>query len=954
MRPLRALRGFVVATLVAAPLAVLLPAAPAAAEEVFGRPADGVFAIEGRGWGHGHGMNQWGAEGAARKGVAFTKILDTYYPGTGQQTFADRSIRVLISQDDHSDVHVSAVSGLAVRDLSSGARYTLPTGPTRWRIVVDSAGYRVQSYGSAWAGWGSGGRTAWTGPMQFEGPTFIRLHLPDGTAREYRGVMRGVKTGTSTLNVVNVLSREHYLYGVVPRESPASFQTEALKAQSVAARSYSTYKMEHVSSTSTYDICSTTSCQVYGGARLISGGQTYELEHASTTAAINATKGVMRTYGGRAIFAEFSSSNGGWSTTGSFPYLMAKADPWDAIASPHHYWTARLTVAQIEARFPSLGRFTRMRITKRDGNGDWGGRVKEVILEGVNASGAKTTVATTGGGIYSARIWPTYSDGLRGSWWHIKPAYGATIVSKGSVPTLVRTPGDPTHDAVVQYRNTGASAWPVSGLHLAVASPAGSPDPMVGGSRIPGRFAGNVTRPGATTVDPGEVAKFFVPLDASSTAVGTYAKAYAVRIGQSVTFGQVAQWVVSVANPVYTSSLVSVTGPAADGTGAPAPYSSGNVVLPRDGTVTLQVRLKNTGNVAWPLNGPVRLATSDARLRSSSSSGPSWMSSAVVGPVTAVDGAPTATSVAPGKVGVFPLTLHGNGVAAGGVVETFEAGYFHYGWLAGAKVRLNVYRVDPGVSRLSRAESRIPGSMSLLAYPGDRKTLVVRLRNLGGSPWPVNSTEVLVTSPAGRESALRTSAWPSPTTGARLALNVSRPGQTQVWPGELAEYRVPLDPTNRAAARYAEWFTASTGSAAYGPVVGTNAYVSAATLSAQLVRNSAGVVIPAGGAAMYSFDVKNTGNTVWPVAGDSGPVRALVSGTKSANTSWINTIRPTALDGNVTRRGATSVLPGEVGRFTFILSANGRPAGTYRETFGLGWETWRAMALTVPVTYTIR
>ncbi len=48
------------------------------------------------------------------------------------------------------------------------------------------------------------------------------------------------------------------------------------------------------------------------------------------------------------------------------------------------------------------------------------------------------------------------------------------------------------------------------------------------------------------------------------------------------------------------------------------------------------------------------------------------------------------------------------------------------------------------------------------------------------------------------------------------------------------------------------------------------------------------------------------------------------------------------------------MLPGEVGRFTFVLSANGRPAGTYRETFGVGWETWRAMVLSVPVTYTIR
>jgi len=953
MRPLRALRGLLVSALVAAPIAVVLPASPASAEEVFGRPADGVFAIEGRGWGHGHGLSQWGAEGAARQGVTYTQILDAYYPGTAQATFADKPIRVLISQDDHTDVNVSPATGLAVRDLASGARYTLPTGPTRWRLVVDGTGYRIQFYNSGWGLWATGGKNYWTGPLQFEGPTFIRVNLPDGTARDYRGAMRAVRTGTTTLNSVNVLSREHYLYGVVPRESPSSFQAEALKAQTVAARSYSTYKMEHVASSATYDICSTTSCQVYGGARLISGGSTVELEQASTTNAVNATKGVMRTYGGQAIFAEFSSSNGGWSTTGSFPYLAAHADPWDAIASPHHYWTARLTVAQIEAEFPSLGRFVRMRVTKRDGNGDWGGRVKEVILEGTNSSGAKTTVATTGGGIYGAHVWPTYSDGLRGSWWHVKPAYGATVVAKSTVPTLVRAPGDATYEASVQYKNTGASAWPVSGLHLAVASPAGSADPMVGGSKIPGKYAGNVTRPGATSIDPGEVAKFTIALDASSTTAGTYAKAYAVRIGQGATFGQVAQWVVTVTNPVFTSSLVSVTGPPADGSGAPAPLTGLNVVMPRTGSVTLQVRIRNTGNVAWPLNAGVRLATSDARWRESTAAGPEWVSKSVVGPVKSVDGNASATSVAPGQVGVFPLTLHGNDVAAGGVVETFEAGYFNYAWLDGAKVRLNVYRYDPAVSRLSRSETRLPGTMPLVAYPGDRKTLVIRVRNLGGSAWPVGSTETLATSPAGRADALRTSSWLSPTQPSRLLANVSRPGQTQVWPGEVGEYRVAIDPTNKPVAKYAEWYQVMAADLRYGPVIGTYVSLSAATFTGQLVRNSTGVVVPVGGAAMYSFDVKNTGNTTWQVDPASA-VRATASNSKSANTSWINTSRPTALDGNVTRRGATDVRPGEVGRFTFVLSANGRAAGTYTETFGVGWETWRAMVLSVPVTYTIR
>src|SRR4051794_14932924 len=99
MRAARALRGIAVAALAAGPLAVL-PALPAQAEEIYGRPSDGIFKIEGHGWGHGHGLSQWGAQGAASKGVTATTILSTYYQGTGQATQPARTIRVLIGEDD--------------------------------------------------------------------------------------------------------------------------------------------------------------------------------------------------------------------------------------------------------------------------------------------------------------------------------------------------------------------------------------------------------------------------------------------------------------------------------------------------------------------------------------------------------------------------------------------------------------------------------------------------------------------------------------------------------------------------------------------------------------------------------------------------------------------------------------------------------------------------------------
>ena len=47
-------------------------------------PADarGGVRLEGRGYGHGIGMCQWGAIGRARAGQGFRTILQAYFPGT--------------------------------------------------------------------------------------------------------------------------------------------------------------------------------------------------------------------------------------------------------------------------------------------------------------------------------------------------------------------------------------------------------------------------------------------------------------------------------------------------------------------------------------------------------------------------------------------------------------------------------------------------------------------------------------------------------------------------------------------------------------------------------------------------------------------------------------------------------------------------------------------------------
>ena len=61
-------------------------------------PAGTVFLLDGRGWGHGVGMSQWGAEGYARHGFGYRQILAHYYPHTTIEAGDPRPVRVLLGR----------------------------------------------------------------------------------------------------------------------------------------------------------------------------------------------------------------------------------------------------------------------------------------------------------------------------------------------------------------------------------------------------------------------------------------------------------------------------------------------------------------------------------------------------------------------------------------------------------------------------------------------------------------------------------------------------------------------------------------------------------------------------------------------------------------------------------------------------------------------------------------
>jgi stage II sporulation protein D len=171
---------------------------------------------------------------------------------------------------------------------------------------------------------------------------------------------------------------DSYLRGVVPRESFASWPQQALRAQTIAARSYAAYHRAHRTA-KVYDLDDGESFQVYGG---------FDDEERTTDEAVAATAGKILTYGGEPAFTEFGSSNGGWTVAGDAPYLQAREDPWDRTEK----WQVRFTDDELEAAWPSIGNLTQVAITGRDGNGEWGGRAGSVTLTG---SGGSVTVSAT-------------------------------------------------------------------------------------------------------------------------------------------------------------------------------------------------------------------------------------------------------------------------------------------------------------------------------------------------------------------------------------------------------------------------------------------------------------------------------------------------------------------------------------------------------------------------------
>ena len=334
------------APIIALALLLAVPATASAADLV----------VDGRGWGHGVGLSQYGAYGFALQGSDHRSILAHYYTGSGYGTAPPVRMRVRLKRS-----RAPKLSG-ATRARAANRRRVRLRDDRAYRFRALS-GNRIQVIDSRT------GRTRARpiAPVTVTGGSSTRLHgraenqVRSGT---YRGRMVLSRDGSSVL-VVNHVWLEHYLYGVVPAEMPASWVPEALKAQAVVARSYALTSRR---SGEPYDVFADTRSQVYNGVGA---------EVDTTTAAVRATKGRVVTVGGAVAQTFFFSTSGGRTAAneegfGGTPlsYLRSVDDPYDDL-SPVHTWTARFSRREAERELGSLvaGRLRALRVTSRTPSG---------------------------------------------------------------------------------------------------------------------------------------------------------------------------------------------------------------------------------------------------------------------------------------------------------------------------------------------------------------------------------------------------------------------------------------------------------------------------------------------------------------------------------------------------------------------------------------------------------
>ncbi len=238
-------------------------------------------------------------------------------------------------------VYLSSLAGFAVVELDDFTGDYTPIFQTADTAVnIKYSGGKIVVFGSSGA------------PLYTGGECIIIRGINNAVAFDGKTYLENIKlraNGTG-LDVINILTLENYIKGVLPREIYPSWPEESLKSAAVVARSFAISSLSGKHDASGFDVCTTTCCQVFGG----NGAN----ENARTNAAIDATKNIVVAYDTKVALTVYTSSvgdrtesaSGAWGgSSARYPYLVSVETPFETPEEyPNGLWSYTLTSDEIK------------------------------------------------------------------------------------------------------------------------------------------------------------------------------------------------------------------------------------------------------------------------------------------------------------------------------------------------------------------------------------------------------------------------------------------------------------------------------------------------------------------------------------------------------------------------------------------------------------------------------
>ena len=225
----------------------------------------------------------------------FFVLMFVFFIGV-QKVFAAEQVRVLISESS-SPLSVKTSGAIFIKDLENSKKYSVKKEGT---FKVSTTAKQVQA-----------------GSVKSKKGLEISLKNAKDTftinGNTYNGKLL-IKPGAKT-QIVEVLPLEEYLQGVLPYEMSYSWPLEALKAQAVAARTYTLKSIENTKNNS-FDLYSDVRSQMYKGSAKV---------YDSVKQAVDATKGQVLKYDKKLFYTYYHANCGGH--TDSPPWLASAIKP---------------------------------------------------------------------------------------------------------------------------------------------------------------------------------------------------------------------------------------------------------------------------------------------------------------------------------------------------------------------------------------------------------------------------------------------------------------------------------------------------------------------------------------------------------------------------------------------------------------------------------------------------